>query len=314
MEYLKSLVGQDHDTIVEAIKDLAENKERVIKQEKEINDLHLELEEHREEIHYLKNKLDQKYDTIEDLEYDLEQIEEKLKDAKKEANEKDDLLTYQKNVSKNKERMISDLNGMRLESEEKYSKLEHQINDQDKVIVELKDKLEEKNEFQYQHEEILKLIDDIKHLKDTNDEKEVQLEEFSKENELLKSKLNSIQIDQDSLSLRDELGFQLEEIFKCEECDKEFVSQVNLKVHTKSLHQAKTNALIMLNSMRRQVLQQKLDVTHKISSLREKEFLEQQTCKCTGWCAISHTKHSWKVTKSESILKMVQRMGLNLVV
>ena len=44
---------------------------------------------HKEEIHYLKNKLDQKYDTIEDLEDDLDQIDEKLKDAKKEANEKD---------------------------------------------------------------------------------------------------------------------------------------------------------------------------------------------------------------------------------
>ena len=49
--------------------------------------------------------------------------------------------------------------------------MEHQINDQEKVKVELKDKLKEKNEFQYQHEELIKLIDDIKHLKDKNDEK-----------------------------------------------------------------------------------------------------------------------------------------------
>ena len=74
MDYLLSLVGQDQDTIVEAIKDLAENKERVMKQENEINDLQSELEEHKEEIHYLKNKLDQKYDTIEDLEYDLTKL------------------------------------------------------------------------------------------------------------------------------------------------------------------------------------------------------------------------------------------------
>ena len=81
--------------------------------------------------------------------------------------------------------------------------MEHQINDQEKVKVELKDKLKEKNEFQYQHEELIKLIDDIKHLKDTNDEKEVQLDEVSKENETLKDTLNSIQIDQESLSLKD---------------------------------------------------------------------------------------------------------------
>ena len=38
-----------------------------------------EVEEYREEIHYLKNKLETKYDVIEDLEHDLDQIEGQLK-------------------------------------------------------------------------------------------------------------------------------------------------------------------------------------------------------------------------------------------
>ena len=39
MDYLMSLVGKDQDTIVDAIKDLAENKERVERQDTEINEL-----------------------------------------------------------------------------------------------------------------------------------------------------------------------------------------------------------------------------------------------------------------------------------
>ena len=56
MEYLVSLVGKDQDTITEAIKELAENSVKVKALEKENCDLHNELDESKEEIHYLKNK------------------------------------------------------------------------------------------------------------------------------------------------------------------------------------------------------------------------------------------------------------------
>jgi predicted RNase H-like nuclease (RuvC/YqgF family) len=67
MDYLLSLVGKDQDTIVDAIKDLAENAEKVKAQELEIKELITNLDEDKEEQHYLKNKLDQKYDMIDDM-------------------------------------------------------------------------------------------------------------------------------------------------------------------------------------------------------------------------------------------------------
>ena len=70
MDYLLSLVGKDQDTIVDAIKDLAANAEKVKAQENE-------LEKDKEEIHYLKSKLDQKYDLIDDMENELDQIDRK---------------------------------------------------------------------------------------------------------------------------------------------------------------------------------------------------------------------------------------------
>ena len=56
---------------------LSLNAEQVKIQEKEIIDIHKELDESKEEIHYLNNKLNQKYDIIEDMGNDLENIEEK---------------------------------------------------------------------------------------------------------------------------------------------------------------------------------------------------------------------------------------------
>ena len=65
MDYLLSLVGKDEDTILDAMKEMVENGEKLKNQEKEI-------EGYKEEVHYLKNKLDQKYDVVDDLENELE--------------------------------------------------------------------------------------------------------------------------------------------------------------------------------------------------------------------------------------------------
>ena len=57
-----SLVGKDQETIVDAIKEMAENREKVKFQEQEIDDLKNEVDEAKEQIHYLKNKIDKKYE------------------------------------------------------------------------------------------------------------------------------------------------------------------------------------------------------------------------------------------------------------
>ena len=57
MDYLLFLVAKDQDTITEAIKELAENSEKVKKQKKEIDDMQSELVEANEKIHYLKRNL-----------------------------------------------------------------------------------------------------------------------------------------------------------------------------------------------------------------------------------------------------------------
>ena len=67
-----------------------------------------------------------------------------------------------------------------------------------------------------------------------------------------------------------------------------------------------------LHEVENWISDQKLDLVIKISHLKERGNAEKQTCRSRGCCAISHTKHSWNLTRSETILKMVETQGINL--
>ena len=144
MDYLLSLVGKDQDTIVDAIKVLAANAEKVKDQQKEIVDIQKELDESKEEIHYLNNKLNQKYDIIEDMENDLDKIEEKYKDAQKEIEFKDkELNELEKFISKQVEEnnILQDNNQSMVSQIAENIRMEKKIKVQEGVIKELGEKL-----------------------------------------------------------------------------------------------------------------------------------------------------------------------------
>jgi septal ring factor EnvC (AmiA/AmiB activator) len=65
------------------ITELAENGERVKSQEKEIEKLHGDIDDSKEEVHYLRNKLEHKRDIIDDLEHEIEQKDGEYKKIKK---------------------------------------------------------------------------------------------------------------------------------------------------------------------------------------------------------------------------------------
>ena len=58
------VIGNDQETTVESLKQLAENGEEGKHQEKEIKRILDELEDSKEEIHYLKNELEHNNDVI----------------------------------------------------------------------------------------------------------------------------------------------------------------------------------------------------------------------------------------------------------
>ena len=175
MDYLLSLVGKDQDTIVDAIKDLAANAEKVKDQQKEIVDIQKELDESKEEIHYLNNKLNQKYDIIEDMENDLDKIEEKYKDAQKEIEFKDkELNELEKFISKQVEEnnILQDNNQSMVSQIAENIRMKKKIKVQEGVIKELGEKLkiETKEEFEEVIGERDILIFEVENLKRENEE------------------------------------------------------------------------------------------------------------------------------------------------
>ena len=103
-------------------------------------------------------------------------------------------------------------------------------------------------------------------------------------------------------SLDEELGYSMGRNFKCKECDTKIASNETLRMHKRSVHGEKCEVIqirFLLQGLENQILEQKLDLTNKISMMKETESNGRQTCKCIGWCAISHTKHSWKKSVSE---------------
>ena len=142
MEYLLSLVGKDQDTITEAITGLAQNGEKVKLQEKEIYDLKSELKDAKAEIKYLGNKLDKKYDLIEDMEHDIEKKEENFKEVEKEVALKEKHLKALENL------VAEQVNEINILRENNFSmvsliaenlQMEKEIKDLKEVIKELEE-------------------------------------------------------------------------------------------------------------------------------------------------------------------------------
>ena len=108
--------------------------------------------------------------------------------------------------------------------------------------------MKEKNDLINQEEEILKLVEEIRNLKDKNEEKQIKIENTSKEYETLKLKLSEIErngLMYQSLSEEDELEEKLGIRFKCGKCDEKYGSPFTLKLHMKNVHETRKNAMRM---------------------------------------------------------------------
>ena len=87
-----------------------------------------------------------------------------------------------------------------------------------------------------------------------------------------------------------------------------------LKIHKEKKHGFQVQIITLqqrLMEIGKQISDQKLQITQKISKLKETEFIEKQTCRCIGWCGINHQKHNWKPIKSEVILTMIESSGID---
>ena len=306
MEYLQSLVGKDQETITNAIKEMAENTQKVKIQEKKITDLQTELLENRDEIHYLKNKINQKYDMIDDMEHDLDKNKEELKDLKKQIESKD----YKVNALEklildqvDEINILRDNNQSMVVQISENIRMEKKLNVQDAVIKDLAERLKVGTN-EETDEETERLILEVKHLEIENGEKLKLLQIIELENTVLKEKLDYVQKNE-------EIEEHFARIFKCKECDENFATRGELKHHKRIIH-GEENSIpemkLKLHKIEKQISDQKLDLTVKIFKLKEDELNEKETCKCVWWCAISHQKHSWKKSSSKELFSRFESL------
>ena len=136
------------DTIVEAIKELAENSEKVKLQENEIEKLQSDLDENKEELHYLRNKLDNKRDMIDDLEYEIEKKGDECVKLKKSLEMKElDFNKLEMLIIEQVEEIniLRDNNQSMVSQIAENLRMEKKISIQKEKIDKLKDEMKEKN-------------------------------------------------------------------------------------------------------------------------------------------------------------------------
>ena len=251
----------------------------------------------------------QKDKHIKDLKADLKHHKDVTEDMEQEINKRDDVINALQYGIDGKIKVIHDLVQIRKENEEENIHMEKKLKIQENVIKELSEKVkcETNDEIIEMTGERDKLLMEVKHLEQENEEKLKTLETIEIENMVLKDKLDK----NDKAEEMDELESHFGRIFECKECVKTFGSRGNLKTHKRNAH-GKENAMhvmqLRLHEMDKRLSDQKFNLTLKIYKLKEVEFIKKETCKCIGWCGISHQKHSWKKSPIKELYSKFQKL------
>ena len=328
---IESMLGRDENFILEKLQSLIKSEETVKDQRKEMEILYSDLENYREDNHYLKNKLDNKRDIIDDMEVELDRFETNFKDAKKavvlKEIEIDDLercvaqqLQEISVLKENNDSMVNQIS--------ENIQMEKKISIQNGIINELRLKLDtvrDVNETEFTKErdeemkslerEVLKLASEVKELELENKDKISRLDCLQTENETLKEGIKTGQ-DNDcaekashgGLSFSEELNLirNLENKFQCCLCGKMFSERDELKNHLRTNHVEKedsekntlTEHLSMLET---RILNEKFTLYSKLLELKERE--ETFICTCKNFCRIRHKFYNWNKPMSAEFLK-----------
>ena len=127
-----SLVGKDQETITKAIKELAENSEKVKLQETQIKELDDKNDEFKEEVHYLWNKLDLKRDIIEDLENEMERKVVEMNELRNDLDSKEKGLDLLEKFIKDR---VEEINTLRDNNQSMVSQISENIMMERKINI-----------------------------------------------------------------------------------------------------------------------------------------------------------------------------------
>ena len=196
-----------------------------------------------------------------------------------------------------------------------------------------KEKRERKTKEDVKENELLKeikeLSQEITNLKEINLGKEKQIQQLVEEKEALDEKVDVLQIESGKVdenrmenearslhSLAEEFnlcGITNAESakFKCKHCDKAFASKDDLKNHVDNIHKKVT--LMKLVNLKQKLLSQSAHFTFSVHRLKKIEVCQvQKPCYCKRYCVISHTKHNWRKSKSDDMMKKFSEIQLSM--
>ena len=313
--------GQKHKDAALALKEVAGNlkqkvvasREREARLMDEIDNLEMEVSEK----HHFAMQLAKKR---KDLENEVKDIGEKLEISKEEKLKLKFIMEKQKNLS----------NGVIHVLKEEIKVLQVERRTEIEKFESLKKKaLTEYNGYQSEKEtinlEIDALKDEIGNLRNSNEEKEKQIQDLMEENKSIAEKLDSI-LDrhevlientfevQSVLTLKEELDLCLQtshcsDRFKCKDCELTFHTKFDLRNHRKDIHVKEINAKMC--EYERNILAYSRNIAHSIFKLKKKETKERyEPCRCKSSCNINHNKYNWTKPKSDLIISKLEESSV----
>jgi DNA repair exonuclease SbcCD ATPase subunit len=298
------------------LKEIGEAQKKKIKEYREFNSKLFEdidqLEVDIKEKDDFANKLKKKRN---DLEIEVKHLLKKMELRNEDILKLDIDLNKQKEVSNNAIKVLGE------ENERLKEQMELAFR---KVEAFEKERNERKANEDVQENELLKemkeLNQEISNLKEINLGKEKQIQQIVEEKEALDEKILVLEIESGKVdeskmeneaksfhSLAEEFklcGITNAESaqFKCKHCDKAFGTKDGLKNHVDNIH--KKDTLMKLINMEQKLLNQSAHFTFSVHRLKNMEVSQvQKPCYCNRFCVISHTKHNWRKSVSDDMMK-----------
>ena len=96
-------------------------------------------------------------------------------------------------------------------------------------------------------------------------------------------------------------------------CDYEFGKEQN--EHIRSVHEGANlkkifDLKLQERNLEKKIDNQKLRLTSTIFKLREREYLEKDSCNCKRFCRIFHQKHNWKKSPSHVLIARLDHLSM----
>ena len=191
--------------------------------------------------------------------------------------------------------------------------LQEERNLQGNVLENAKQILKEKELLTTEKESLEKEVLDIQK---ENDLKEEKLKHIEMEMNNLKERLSkftedkvNVHVDDKNIQTDSDYSQEVEKLNgpDCKICNEVFFNTTDLENHLLSEH-PKRMLDTKLEELEKELVSERLKLSLKLVSLKEKENRKMGACNCRKHCRIFHTRFNWKRSESGQILERMRAL------